>query len=73
MPLTEKLKLYIEIKVNFTSEKTFKPDRMKENYAAQTPAQARPRGVSMKTKLLWAKIGLAICIIVLIVARSIGH
>jgi hypothetical protein len=48
---------------------------MEKNYTAknETATQPKPSGVSMKTKLLLAKIGLAICIIILIVAKSIGH
>ena len=44
---------------------------MKKNYTNSSSADEK--GVSMKTKLLLAKIGLAICIIILIVAKSIAH
>jgi len=73
--LTEKLKPYVEIKVNFASENFLNPGSMEKNYTAknETAAQPKPSGVSMKTKLLLAKIGLAICIVILIVAKSIGH
>jgi hypothetical protein len=49
---------------------------MEKNYTHSSdsgmPSQQQKlsQGVSMKTKLLLAKIGLAICIIVLIVAKS---
>jgi hypothetical protein len=50
---------------------------MKKNYtnaaAGGSEMPSSSPGVSMKTKLLLAKIGLAICIIILIVAKSIAH
>jgi hypothetical protein len=50
---------------------------MEKNYinssGSEMPSQQPSTRVSMKTKLLLAKIVLAICIIVLIVAKSSGH
>ncbi len=51
---------------------------MEKNYTnasekSAVPSSQPPQGISMKTKLLLAKIGLAICIIILIVAKSIVH
>ena len=50
---------------------------MDENYSnnmhakSKIPSQSQTKpGVSMETKLLLAKIGLLICIIILIIARS---
>lgn len=55
---------------------------MKKNYITGLPAKSEmpaqrqtklPSGVSMETKVLLAKIGLLICIIILIVAKSFSH
>jgi hypothetical protein len=50
---------------------------MEKNYTNSSDSEMSSQqqklspGVSMKTKLLLAKIGLALCIIILIVAKSI--
>ncbi len=53
---------------------------MEKNYNANHPARnempvqrQQSSKVSMETKILLAKIGLLICIIILIVAKSISH
>jgi hypothetical protein len=48
---------------------------MEKNYASpgKSEVPAQRQRVSMETKILLAKIGLLICIIVLIIAKSTSH